>query len=203
MQLASKRSEGADHERARQRIHPGCVAAIWRYPVKSMIGEELDDGRCHRTRALGRSGLCARRRRIGQDHQCQEPEEMGRSVRVSGRLAGGGTIRPDRCRPRGSRSRTGRVPLRPSPDIDERLSDRLSRPVRLTASAPPSARAEGYWPDYHWLEQPDADLRIRVACGHFLRLAHRFIWSQQRRSTGSRHSPRRAASMSHAFGRIS
>ena len=54
------------------------------------------------------------------------------------------------------------------PDIDGRLSDRLGRSVRLTDSAPPSARAEGYWPDYNWLEQADESLRVRVARGYFL-----------------------------------
>ena len=52
-------------------------------------------------------------------------------------------------------------------DIDGRLSDRLSRPVRLTGSAPPSARAEGYWPDYHWLEQSDEIFEFELPAGTF------------------------------------
>ena len=53
------------------------------------------------------------------------------------------------------------------PDIDERLSGRLNRPVRLTASVPQSAHAEGYWPDYNWLEQPDSFFEFELPAGTF------------------------------------
>src|SRR5262249_16091063 len=54
-----------------------------------------------------------------------------------------------------------------SANVDQRLSDRLSRSVRLNASAPQSARAEGYWPDYHWLEQPDEVFDFELPSGTF------------------------------------
>ena len=39
--------------------------------------------------------------------------------------------------------------------------------MRLAASAPPSARSEGYWPAYNWLEQPDETFEFELPAGTF------------------------------------
>jgi uncharacterized protein YcbX len=52
-------------------------------------------------------------------------------------------------------------------DIDERLSATLGKPVRITAAAPAAARAEGYWPEYHWLPQPDELFEFELPSGTF------------------------------------
>jgi uncharacterized protein len=54
-----------------------------------------------------------------------------------------------------------------APDIHDRLSKHFDRAVRLSASAPQSARAEGYWPDYNWLEQPDEMFEFELPPGTF------------------------------------
>ena len=53
------------------------------------------------------------------------------------------------------------------PDAQERVSGFLNRRVRLTASVPQSARAEGYWPDFKWLEQPDSIFEFELPAGTF------------------------------------
>src|SRR6187549_1982709 len=56
----------------------GKVASLWRYPVKSMQGEELSEA--------GRSGLRAGRCGRRQDRVCKEPGQMADALRLQGGL---------------------------------------------------------------------------------------------------------------------
>ena len=123
-------------------FHSGCVATIWRYPVKSMIGEELD------TVAVTERGLDGDRAfalvdpRMRQDHQRQEPKGNGAICSRSGSDLPRRQTSMVRFQPLESHSPTGRRPSSADLDIDERLSDRLGPPpcanrsLRTTATAP-------------------------------------------------------------------
>ena len=145
--------------------HPGCIAAIWRYPVKSMMGEELD------VAAVTERGL------FGDRAFALIDSESGKVIstdpRKWGDLFAFRAGFPESTHQPGPLPRTqvtfpdGSSATSAEPDIDARLSDRLGRSVRLTASVPEAARAEGYWPDYHWLEQPDAAFDFQMPPGTF------------------------------------
>jgi uncharacterized protein YcbX len=144
----------------------GSIAAIWRYPIKSMIGEELD------TTAVAERGLWGDRAfalvdsESGKIISAKNPRKWGDLFAFQSDLPEGthqaGPLPAARITfPDGSRATSADA------DIDKRLSDRLSRRVRLAAAAPPSARAEGYWPDHDWLEQPDETFEFELPEGTF------------------------------------
>jgi uncharacterized protein YcbX len=51
--------------------------------------------------------------------------------------------------------------------VDERLSATLGRSVRLTSSVPSAPRAQGYWPQYEWLAEPDTVFDFELPSGTF------------------------------------
>jgi uncharacterized protein len=147
-------------------FHSGCVATVWRYPVKSMIGEELD------TIAVTERGLSGDRAfalvdsESGRIITAKNPRKWGDLFKFRSEL-------PEETREAGAVPAAritfpdGPIATSADRDIDERLSERLGRRVRLTAAPPPAARAEGYWPDYDWLEQADETFQFDLPAGTF------------------------------------
>jgi uncharacterized protein len=128
----------------------GTITAIWRYPVKSMIGEELDDSAVteqgllgDRAYALvdaetGKVASAKNPKRWPNLFQCHaaltEPPETARelpSVRIT--LPDGATVTSD------------------DPSVDDALSDVVGRRVTLERTAPAGAVFEEYWPDMEGL----------------------------------------------------
>jgi hypothetical protein len=147
-------------------FHSGSIAAIWRYPVKSMIGEELDTVAVTERGFRGDRAFAIVDGESGKIVSAKNPRKWGdlfafrsdlpEGAHQAGPLPGARITFPD-----------GSSATSADPDIDGRLSDRLGRRVRLAASVPPAARAEGYWPDYHWLEQADETFEFELPAGTF------------------------------------
>ena len=53
------------------------------------------------------------------------------------------------------------------PGFDDRLSALVGRPVRLASSAGDAPRIEGYWPDFEFVESPDAVFEVKLPPGTF------------------------------------
>jgi MOSC domain-containing protein len=146
--------------------HPGRIAAIWRYPVKSMMGEELAMAAVTERGLFGDRAFALVDSESGKVISAKNPRKWGdmfafRAV-FSETTDQAGPLPPARITfPDGSSANTA------EPDVDDRLSQRLSRPVRLAASAPQTASIEGYWPDYHWLQQPDEIFNVELPVGTF------------------------------------
>lgn len=128
----------------------GTVVALWRYPVKSMIGEEMNaadvsERGVHGDRAYAlvdaETGKVASAKNPRKwpnlfDHRATfvEPPVLGGDmppVRVT--LADGAILTSDEA------------------DADQRLSAELGRAVTLTAAAPGEPELEEYWPDIEGL----------------------------------------------------
>jgi uncharacterized protein len=128
----------------------GTITAIWRYPVKSMIGEEVDASAVieqgllgDRSYALvdaetGKVASAKNPKRWPNLFQCHaaltEPPESVRElppVRVT--LPDGGTVTSDH------------------PGVDDVLSGVVGRRVKLERTAPAEAVFEEYWPDMEGL----------------------------------------------------
>src|SRR6266508_6888544 len=62
----------------------GAVVSLWRYPVKSMLGEELQTA--PRPRAARRSGIRLARSRRWEGRHGQESQKMAEPLRVPGHL---------------------------------------------------------------------------------------------------------------------
>ena len=144
----------------------GRMVAIWRYPVKSMMGEELnaievtDRGlRGDRAYALvdvetGKVVSAKNPRRWPNlfDFRAayvDEPRDRQSLPAVRIILPGGEAVTTDQA------------------DVESQLSAAVSRQVRLTQSPGQSATSEGYWPDDAWLAQRDEVFEFALPAGTF------------------------------------
>ncbi len=142
------------------------IAAIRRYPVKSMIGEELDAVAVTERGLFGDRAFALVDTESGKVISAKNPRKWGdlfafravfpENIKEAGPLPAAQITFPD-----------GSSATAAQPDVDHRLSEQLGRPVRLTASASQTASIEGYWPDYHWLEQPDIVFNVELPPGTF------------------------------------
>lgn len=131
----------------------GTVEAIWRYPVKSMLGEELEAA------SAGERGLAGDRARAvvdlasGRIASAKQPRLWERLLACQAAVIAPGipgtapVVRitlPD-----------GRRLAADEDGADSALSALLDRPVRLASNAPASAEIERYWPDVEGMPQRD------------------------------------------------
>ena len=121
------------------------VSTLWRYAVKSMMGEELNASEITQLGILGDRAFALVDQETGQVVSAKNPKkwpdffvyraayvsppELGKKPAVWITLPSGDVVRSDQ------------------PDINAVLSAALSRPVTLQASAPESAALEEYCPD--------------------------------------------------------
>jgi hypothetical protein len=67
-------------------VQAGSVVALWRYPVKSMMGEELNSCEVTDRGLLGDRQFAVVDRSTGKVGGGEEPEEVGQLLRLPGRL---------------------------------------------------------------------------------------------------------------------
>jgi uncharacterized protein YcbX len=132
----------------------GTLAAIWRYPIKSMRGEQLNAATVTERGMAGDRSYALVDRETGKVASAKNPrlwpnlfehiaayvEEPvaahgASAVRIT--LPGGETILTDQS------------------DVEAWLSQSAGRAVTLARSPAAGAMSEGYWPDFDWLDQPD------------------------------------------------
>ncbi|WP_062651584.1 MOSC domain-containing protein [Streptomyces maremycinicus] len=117
----------------------GTVAALYRYPVKSMLGEGVT------TVAVTEDGLSGDRAYAvldvtGAVGSVKHPRKWGALLRCRGRLEESGVVQvvlPD-----------GAALAVEDPELDARLSKLLGRPVFLSAAVPQHSRLERAVPEY-------------------------------------------------------
>ncbi|MEU1199660.1 MOSC domain-containing protein [Streptomyces sp. NPDC005813] len=117
----------------------GTVAALWRYPVKSMLGEALASV------AVTRTGLTGDRTHAVLDGRgavgsVKHPRKWGQLLGCRSRSAGDGTV--EVALPDGTSRTVG------DPELDARLSELLGRQVFLADSAPARSTLERAVPEY-------------------------------------------------------
>lgn len=144
----------------------GRVGSIRRYPIKSMLGEELDAAEVTERGLRGDRAYALVDLETGKVASAKNPRRWPnlfafRSAYAtqSGEVSSGAPVRitlPD-----------GGVVSTDQPDVEARLSDAVGRPVRLARSAFDGATAEGYWPDHDWLPSPDEAFDFRCPEGTF------------------------------------
>ena len=138
------------------------VAALWRYPVKSMQGERLDRA------TLGPGGLDGDRRfavidtETGRVASAKNPRKWAGLLDLSAELRDGVLVL---TAPDGSEVRNDRD------DLDAELSKRLGRPVTLRATPPGAAAIEIEWPDVAGLPNARSESVEGLPAGGFFDLA--------------------------------
>ena len=151
----------------------GSVVALWRYPVKSMIGEELNSSEITDRgllgdrqfavvdRATGKVGGAKNPRRWGNffDYRAayvEAPKSGERIPTVRITLPGGDVVTNDRA------------------DVDQVLSRAFGRDVAFVEAGPgqtTSGVAEEYWPDLEGLAHRDTVTDFEMPAGTFFDLA--------------------------------
>jgi uncharacterized protein len=120
----------------------GTVSRLRRYPVKSMLGEDLDAGDVTFSGLDHDRRLAVVSRRTGKVASAKYPRLWRALLTLSAaadRLPGGEGVRitlPD-----------GRIVTSTDPDVDQVLSALLSEPVTLTATPPPGASLDRAVPE--------------------------------------------------------
>jgi hypothetical protein len=123
----------------------GSVVALWRYPVKSMAGEELDEAVVTERGVLGDRAYALLDRAEGKIASAKHPRKWGQLLELRASYAWpparGGALPPVRIAlPDGAT-------IASSDDgVDEVLSQVTGRRVTLTATAAGTGTLEEYWP---------------------------------------------------------
>jgi uncharacterized protein len=128
----------------------GTVAALWRYPVKSMQGERLDAAEVTANGTVGDRSYAVVDVETGKVASAKHPRKWGRLLEceaafVSQPAAG---VPPPPVRitlPDGATVRSDDA------GVDDALSSALGRPARLTSVVPDECTLEEVWPDIEGL----------------------------------------------------
>jgi uncharacterized protein YcbX len=144
----------------------GTIAALWRYPVKSMRGEELGSSEVTDRGLLGDRAYALVDVETGKVVSAKNPRKWPNLLEFTSRFVEP-PRRPDAMPPARITSPDGATIDTDAPGFDGRLSDLVGRPVRLSASAGEAPSIEGYWPDYDWLEARDKTFEVKLPPGTF------------------------------------
>ncbi len=127
----------------------GAIASLWRYPVKSMMGEELNASVVTERGLLGDRAFALVDRETGKVVSAKEPRKWARMFEFRSAYVtspGGNGLPPVRITLPDGTSATSDLS-----NVNEILSRELGREVALAASAPEAPSLEEYWPDIEGL----------------------------------------------------
>jgi uncharacterized protein len=178
-----KADRGGRQERAMQTdpsvsssgpIQVGAVAALWRYPVKSMMGEELNSCEVTGRGLLGDRQFAVVDRATGKVGGAKNPRKWGDFFDFRAAYAqppqAAATMPAVRITlPDGTMVDTGHG------DLERVLSRAFGRDVALEEAQPgegsPGATAEEYWPDMAGLDYRDTVTDFDMPAGTFFDIA--------------------------------
>ena len=151
-------------------LQVGAVAALWRYPVKSMMGEELNSCEVTDRGLLGDRQFAVVDRATGKVGGAKNPRKWGNFFDFRAAYAqppqAAGAMPPVRITlPDGTAVTTGHG------DLEQVLSRAFGRDVALEEAQPgegsPGATAEEYWPDMAGLDYRDTVTDFDMPAGTF------------------------------------
>lgn len=148
----------------------GTVVSLWRYPVKSMMGEELNASEVTERGLVGDRAYALIDATNGKVVSAKNPRKWGkmfefRAAYVDPPRAGAQVPALRITLPDGTMAGSGQS------DIDTILSKVLGRDVRLTAPAPSKPSLEEYWPDIDGLAHKETVTDEAMPPGTFFDLA--------------------------------
>ncbi|MEP6464157.1 MAG: MOSC N-terminal beta barrel domain-containing protein [Frankiaceae bacterium] len=153
----------------------GAVESLWRYPVKSMAGEEVDASEVSGRGLVGDRAYAVIDNETGKVASAKNPRKWPELLSFGAAFAkpprpGAPLPEVSITLPDGTGVTSGQ------PDVDAALSRALHRHVRLRAAEPTSpnprtARAEEYWPDLEGLDYRDTVTDFDLPEGTFFDVA--------------------------------
>jgi uncharacterized protein len=150
----------------------GSLVALWRYPVKSMMGEELNAAEVTGAGLLGDRAYALVDTSDGKVASAKNPRKWPALFDFHAALADDPTNRMT-VPPVRITLPDGAIVSSEQPDVDRVLSAALERPVTLECAAQaersgvPAATAEGYWPDMEGLAHRDTVTDFGLPAGTF------------------------------------
>jgi uncharacterized protein len=154
------------------RVGGGSVVSLWRYPVKSMMGEELNASEVTERGLIGDRQFALRDRETGKVVGAKNPRKWGNFFDFRAAF-----VEPPQV---GSTMPTVRITLpdgtiatSAEDDLEETLSRALGREVTFeeAQARAEGARAEEYWPDMEGLDHRDTVTDFELPEGTFFDLA--------------------------------
>jgi uncharacterized protein YcbX len=147
----------------------GSVASLWRYPVKSILGEELTATEITERGVLGDRAYALVDSVDGKAATAKNPKKWPTLFDFRATLME--PPRPDTTAPPVRITLPdGSTVTSQQPDLNQLLSQVLNRPVTLTAAAPGETgtiNAEEYWPDMEGLDYRDTVTDFTLPAGTF------------------------------------
>jgi uncharacterized protein YcbX len=124
----------------------GSVASLWRYPVKSMMGEELNAAEVGERGLAGDRAYALLDRETGKVASAKNPRKWPSLFEFSASYAEA-PGRQGSLPPVSVAFPDGRVISTTAAHLDHTLSEELGREVALASSVPEAPVLEEYWPD--------------------------------------------------------
>lgn len=148
----------------------GSVVALWRYPVKSMQGEELNAATVSQRGFIGDRAYALVDAADGKVASAKNPRKWPSLFDFRAVLAepprDGGQLPPVRIT-----LPDGTIVGSEQEDLNKILSDVLGRQVTLSGAAPQTASLEEYWPDLEGLTHREAVTDEALPAGTFFDFA--------------------------------
>ena len=152
----------------------GSVVSVWRYPVKSMKGEELNVADITEAGLLGDRAYALLDTSTGKVASAKNPRKWAKLLEFQATFA-----QPARSRKKIPPVRItlpdGTIVGSEQSDINQVLSGVLGRDVRLITMPPKAAKFEEYWPDIDGLAHretvTDEPMGVGAPAGTFFDLA--------------------------------
>ncbi|NJL23411.1 MAG: MOSC domain-containing protein [Leptolyngbyaceae cyanobacterium SM1_3_5] len=132
----------------------GSIVSMWRYPVKSMLGEELNATDVAERGLMGDRAYALVDAETGKIISAKLPREVGRVFECRAALDSPAQVKitlPDGSIVMGDRS-----------DINEILSEVFGRKVKLETAAPAAPSIEMYTPDIDGIPEADAETNAAI-----------------------------------------
>ncbi len=132
-------------------MNPGLVVSLWRYPVKSMMGEELNATEITQRGLLGDRAYALVDSSDGKGATAKNPRKWPRLFEFHASFTepahGAAKVPPVRIA-----LPDGATVTSDQGDADQILSKALNRQVTLSAAGRGAVKAEEYWPDIEGLD---------------------------------------------------
>ncbi len=142
----------------------GRVVAIWRYPFKSMMGEELNAADVTETGVVGDRAYGMIDVETGKVASAKNPRRWPSLFDFRASFPEP-PHDPANMPPARVTFPDGQVAMTDDPGLEGRLAAVVGRAVKVARSAPAGTHGEGYSPDYDWLEQPDHVFEYEIPAG--------------------------------------
>lgn len=151
-------------------IELGSVVSLWRYPVKSMMGEELNAAEVTDRGLLGDRAYALRDPSNGKVVSAKNPRKWAKLIDFRAAFAESPRAR-EKIPPVRITLPDGGLVTSEQRDLNKLLTDALGREVTLTATAPETPSLEEYWPDMEGLAHRETVTDEAMPAGTFFDLA--------------------------------